>query len=147
MACSSGKTTRRYVKPGYCTASKDMSCRCISYMRVKPQTCETVSNDHNNYRFNFWDAESGKYCSLDGEVSKVTIQSSKGLNNYSLPTLSSFSIIPPSPPHLLRAKLLISITYPSLSFLLQLLEVRCEIRYLYGYTSPLENLVINKYYT
>lgn len=76
-------------------------CRHISYMRVKPQTHETVSDgpdfflrDINHYRFSFWEVELGKYYISDGEVSKVTILSNNGLNNYTLPTISQSSLMP-----------------------------------------------------
>lgn len=70
-------------------------CQHISYMRVKPQTHETVSDGPdfflkalNHYRFSFWDVELGKYYISDGEVAKFTIQSNNGLNNYALPQSS-----------------------------------------------------------
>lgn len=49
-------------------------CRHISYIK-----------DLNHYGFSFWDVELGKYYISDGEVSKFTIQSNKGLNNFALP--------------------------------------------------------------
>lgn len=57
------------------------TCRHISYMRVKPQTHETISDrpdfflkDLNHYCFSLWDVKLGKYYISDGEVSKVFVE-------------------------------------------------------------------------